>query len=130
VGKGSLKVEAVLEKGTLRSKKANIYFKDMPKEIQNEAAIRIEESLKGRGLPSVVEEPLEFPGVGVEKPKEKKEKVQPSAPAYSKNVEDLLNEVDEEVIELTCPACGSLVDYQRGMTTCPACKRQVKFIAD
>ena len=128
VGKGSLKVECVLEKGTLKSKKANIYFKDMPKEIQNEAVIRIEESLKGRGLATVVEEAVQREGE--KKKEEKKKKVQPQTPAYSRDVESLLDEINEEAIELTCPACGSLVSYQPGMRTCPACKRDVKFIAD
>ena len=128
VGKGSLKVECVLEKGTLKSKKANIFFKDMPKEIQNEAVIRIEESLKGRGLPAVVDEAVQ--GESAKKKEELKKKVQPQAPVYSKDVESLLDEIDVETIELTCPACGSLVSYQPGMTTCPACKRNVKFIAD
>jgi hypothetical protein len=128
VGKGSLKVECVLEKGTLKSKKANIYFKDLPKEIQNEAVIRIEESLKTRGQMVVVDDAVK--GEGEKKKEEKKKKVQPPAPTYSKDVESLLSEIDEETIELTCPACGSLVTYQLGMTTCPACKRTVKFIAD
>jgi hypothetical protein len=128
VGKGSLKVECVLEKGTLKSKKANIYFKDMPKEIQNEAVIRIEESLKGRGLATAVDEAVQ--GEGEKKKEEKKKKVQPQAPAYSRDVESLLDEINEEAIDLTCPACGSLVSYQPGMRTCPACKRDVKFIAD
>ncbi len=128
VGKGSLKVECMLEKGTLKSKKANIYFKDMPKEIQNEAVIRIEESLKGRGLATVVDEAVQ--GEGEKKKEEKKKKVQPQAPAYSRDVESLLDEINEEAIDLTCPACGSLVSYQPGMRTCPACKRDVKFIAD
>lgn len=128
VGKGSLKVECVLEKGTLKSKKANVYFKDLPKEIQNEAVIRIEESLKTRGEMVVVDETVQ--GEGAKKKEEKKKKVQPQAPAYSKDVESLLDEIDEDAIELTCPACGSLITYKPGMTTCPACKRDVKFIAD
>ncbi len=125
--KGSLKIECILEKGTLKSKKANIYFKDLPKDIRNEAVIRIEESLKDRGLPTTIEEPVyEEPEVK----KEKKKKISPPPPMYSKNVECLLNEVGDEVVELTCPLCGSIVNYHRGMTTCPACKRRVKFIAD
>jgi len=128
VGKGSLKVECVLEKGTLKSKKANIYFKDLPKEIQNEAVIRIEESLKSRGEMLVVDETVQ--GEGKKKKEEKPKKVQPQAPSCSKDVESLLSEINEEAIELTCPACGSLITYQPGMTTCPACKRNVKFIAD
>jgi hypothetical protein len=128
VGKGSLKVECVLEKGTLKSKKANIYFKDLPKEIQNEAVIRIEESLKSRGEMLVVDETVQ--GEGKKKKEEKSKKVQPQAPSCSKDVESLLSEINEEAIELTCPACGSLITYQPGMTTCPACKRNVKFIAD
>ncbi|MDD1779075.1 MAG: hypothetical protein LUQ65_12990 [Candidatus Helarchaeota archaeon] len=129
VGKGSLKVECVLEKGTLKSKKANVYFKDLPKELQNEAVIRIEESLKTRGEMVVVDETVQGEGVK-KKEKKEKQKVQPQAPSYSKDVESLLSEIDENAIELTCPACGSLVNYQPGMTTCPACKRTVKFIAD
>ncbi|NVM27519.1 MAG: hypothetical protein HWN65_01645 [Candidatus Helarchaeota archaeon] len=125
VGKGSLKVEAILDKGTLKSKKANIYFKDIPKDIQNEAVIRIEESLKDRGTPSTVDEP-----VYVEPGKEKMQKVAPPTPMYSKSVEYLLGDLGEDAIELTCPACGSLVTYRMGMTICPACKRNVKFIAD
>ncbi|MFX1295631.1 MAG: hypothetical protein ACFFD2_12370 [Promethearchaeota archaeon] len=125
--KGSLKVECILEKGTLKSKKANIYFKDLQKDIRNEVAIRIEESLKDRGLPSIIDEPIyEEP----EKEKEKKEKVVAPAPMYSSSVEYLLSDVEGEGIELTCPQCGSLVSYYRGMTTCPVCKRNVKFIAD
>ncbi|TFG04320.1 MAG: hypothetical protein EU536_04860 [Promethearchaeota archaeon] len=130
VGKGSLKIEAVLEKGTLRSKKANIYFKDIPKDIQNEAVIRIEESLKDRGMPVSVDEPVY---VEPEAEKEKKVKEKPAAPPppmYSESVDYLLNEIGDESVELTCPLCGSLVTYQRGMTTCPACRQQVKFIAD
>jgi rubrerythrin len=113
VGKGSLKVECVLEKGTLKSKKANIYFK---------------ESLKSRGEMLVVDETVQ--GEGKKKKEEKSKKVQPQAPSCSKDVESLLSEINEEAIELTCPACGSLITYQPGMTTCPACKRNVKFIAD
>lgn len=127
VGKGSLKVEAVLEKGTLKSKKANIYFKDIPKEIQNEAVIRIEESLKDRGLPTVIDEPV-FTEPEPEEPQSTAPVYTP--PVYSESVDYLLSEVGEEAVELTCPACGSLVTYRRGMTICPACKRNVKFIAD
>jgi hypothetical protein len=124
--KGSLKIECILEKGTLKSKKANIYFKDLPKDIRNEAVIRIEESLEDRGLPSTIDEPV------YEEPEkeEKKEKVEPPPLMYSQSVDYLLGEVGGEAIELTCPLCGSLVSYRPGMTTCPACKRQVKFIAD
>jgi len=129
VGKGSLKVECVLEKGTLKSKKANIYFKDIAKEIQSEAVVRIEESLKDRGLPEVVDETVQGEG---EKKKAKKKSAPPPVerPPYSKDVESLLGEINGEAIELTCPACGSLINYQPGMRTCPACKREVKFIAD
>jgi len=130
VGKGSLKVECILEKGTLKSKKANIYFKDLPKEIQSEAVVRIEESLKDRGLAEVMDESVQGE---TEKKKEKAKRKIPSPvekPLYSKDVESLLGEINEDSIELTCPACGSLVIYQPGMRTCPACKREVKFIAD
>ncbi|NVM52365.1 MAG: hypothetical protein HWN66_01595 [Candidatus Helarchaeota archaeon] len=126
VGKGSLKIEAVLEKGTLKSKKANIYFKDIPKDIQNEAVIRIEESLKDRGIPTVIDEPV------YEEPKKEaiEKKVPPPESRVSDSVQYLLSDIDEDVIELTCPSCGSLVNYRPGMYICPACKKNVKFIAD
>ncbi len=131
VGKGSLKIETILEKGTIKSKKANIYFKDLPKDIQNETIIRIEESLKDRGLPYAIEDPaylgsMEEPEEKVEKPK----KERPPPPMYSSSVDYLLDDVGDDDLHLTCPLCGSLVKYYRGMTTCPACKRIVKFIAD
>ena len=129
VGKGSLKIECILEKGTLRSKKANIFFKDIPKDIQNEAVIRIEESLKDRGMPPVVDEPI-YEEEHEEKKEKKQKSTPPPAPIYSRSVDYLLSEVEDEDIELTCPACGSYVRYRRGMTVCPACKRKVKFIAD
>jgi len=131
VGKGSLKVECVLEKGALKSKKANIYFKDIPKEVQSEAVVRIEESLKDRGLPEVVDEIVQGESAKQKETKKKKTAAPPvEKPLYSKDVESLFSEINGETIELTCPACGSLVTYQPGMKTCPACKREVKFIAD
>ncbi|MHA1278713.1 MAG: hypothetical protein ACTSQI_08580 [Candidatus Helarchaeota archaeon] len=125
--KGSLKIECIIEKGTLKSKKANIFFKDLPKEIRNEAVIRIEESLKDRGLPNAIDEPVYEEPVEKER---KKEKIAPPPPMYSQSVDYLLNEVGADTVELTCPLCGSLISYRAGMTICPACKRKVKFIAD
>ncbi|MHA1267773.1 MAG: hypothetical protein ACTSRS_21235 [Candidatus Helarchaeota archaeon] len=129
VGKGSLKIEAILEKGTIKSKKANIYFKDIPKEIQNEAVIRIEESLKDRGMPTVIDEPVYTEPESKPEP-QKPKKMEALKPLYSESVDYMFSEIGDEPIELTCPACGSLVTYHRGMTICPACKKHVKFIAD
>jgi len=130
VGKGSLKIEAILEKGTLKSKKANVYFKDIPKDIRNEAVIRIEESLKDRGMPSVIDEPMYIEPEAELEEKSNENKVTYQSPMYSDSVDYLLSEVGEDAVELTCPECGSFVTYRRGMTICPACKRNVKFIAD
>ena len=125
-GKGNFSVLCVFQKGRFRSQKARIYFKKLPKDQIEKVTDHIRSAIQEIEYAETGERPEPRPK---DKDKEKTKVKEVVPPDYTK-AKALFSEIQEDEVELTCPACGGYVMYRPGMTKCPLCGKTVKFFPD